>query len=73
MKRYYGYDEEMVEMVDLIRKYSRKQLIKMLKAVKINDLQEDMVKNGATNDELRTSSELWNDFKALRRNKFMLG
>ena len=73
MKRYYGYDEEMVEMINLIRKYSRKQLIKMLTAVKLKDLQKDMFKNGATNDELRTSSELWNDFKVLRRDKFMLG
>ena len=50
--------EEFREFVDLVIKYSPEQLAKMAIVVDVNGLQKDMVKHGATEEELIKSGEL---------------
>lgn len=57
--------EEFREFVDLVIKYSPEQLAKMAIVVDINGLQEDMVKHGATEEEVIKSGELGYDVKAI--------
>ena len=52
------------EFVEMVMKYSPEQLAKMAIVVNINDLQSDMIKHGATEEELLASSELWYDVNA---------
>lgn len=52
---------EMIELVSIITKYSREQLANMLVGVDFNALYDDMVKNGATRDELRSMAECIHD------------
>lgn len=53
--------EEMLELVQLAMKYSPKQAAIMAYAVDYEDLYDAMSKRGATEEELRTVSELEND------------
>lgn len=50
-------NEEMIEFANLVIKYSPSQLVAMVTAVDLDNLQYEMVKNGATADEFRASSE----------------
>lgn len=52
---------EMVDLANIIIKYSREQLANMLFVVNFDALHEDMVKRGATKDEIRTVAECIND------------
>ena len=52
------------EFVEMVAKYSPEQLAKMAIVVNIKDLQSDMIKHGATEEEFLTSSELWYDVNA---------
>lgn len=56
---------EMIDMAVMVMKYSKEQLVKMLSAVDLNALQDDMVKHGATREELQHSSESFHDFAEL--------
>lgn len=56
---------EMITMAKIVMKYSKGQLIKMLSAVNLNELQNDMINNGCTKEELRHSSESFHDFETL--------
>lgn len=57
--------EEFRELVEMVIKYSPEQLAKMAIAVNINDLQMDMLKHGATEEEIISSGELGHDVHAI--------
>lgn len=57
--------EEYRELVEMVIKYSPEQLAKMAIVVDINGLQNDMVKHGATEEELILSAELGYDVQAI--------
>lgn len=63
-------NEEMIELVKLAMKYSPSQLAAMALAVDLDNLQYEMGVNGATNEEIRTSSECHHDIHEMMR---MLG
>ena len=60
-------NEEMIELVNLAMKYSPSQLASMALAVDLDNLQYDMGVNGATEEELRTSSECHHDIHEIMR------
>lgn len=57
--------DEAHELIDLVLKYASKESGKMLLGHINNTLYDDMIRNGATMDELRTLSELLNDVGTL--------
>lgn len=59
--------EEMIEFAKLVMKYSPSQLVAMVTAVDLDNLQYDMVTNGATREELRASSECHHDIWEMMR------
>ena len=59
---------EMIYLANIVMKYSREQLANMLFGVDFNALHEDMAKNGATRDEIRTVAECINDISTECRN-----
>lgn len=59
---------EMIDLANIVMKYSREQLANMLFGVDFNALHEDMVKNGATQDEIRTVAECIHDISTVCRN-----
>lgn len=63
-------NEEMIELVKLAMKYSPSQLAAMALAVDLDNLQYEMGVNGATKEEIRTSSECHHDIHEMMR---MLG
>lgn len=63
-------NEEMIELVKLAMKYSPSQLATMALAVDLDNLQYEMGVNGATKEEIRTSSECHHDIHEMMR---MLG
>lgn len=58
---------EMVDLANIVIKYSRGQLTNMLFGVDFDALHEDMVKNGATRDEFRTVAECIHDISTVCR------
>lgn len=48
---------EMIELAKLVMKYSPSQLAAMVASVDLDNLQCEMGANGATEEEIRTSSE----------------
>ena len=56
---------EMHDLIKLAMKYSPKQIARMAFAIEIEDLQNDMIKHGATKDEIRAASELEHDVNEL--------
>lgn len=54
--------DNMIEMANIVMKYSKEQLGEMLYAVNLDELQDDMIRNGATKEELRKSSKLFFEF-----------
>lgn len=59
--------EEMIEFAKLVMKYSPSQLVAMVTAVDLDNLQYEMATNGATRDELRASSECHHDIHEMMR------
>lgn len=59
--------EEMRELAMLVLKYSPSQLAAMVMAVDIDNLQYEMEVNGATRDEIRTTSECHHDIHQMMR------
>ena len=59
--------EEMIEFANLVIKYSPSQLAAMVTAVDLDNLQYEMAEHGATEEELRTSSECHHDIWELMR------
>lgn len=57
---------EMIEMANIVMRYSQEQLKDMLSAVSLDVLQDDMIRNGATKEELNRSSNLFFDFYEFR-------
>jgi hypothetical protein len=57
--------EEMIELAMLTIKYSPSQLTAMIFAIDLDNLQYEMEHNGATEDELRASSECHHDIHEL--------
>ena len=58
--------DDMIEMANIVMKYSKEQLGEMLYAVNLDELQDDMIRNGATKEELKRSSNLFFDFYEFR-------
>ena len=50
--------KEMRELIDMVIKYSPRQLAIMAKSINISELQADMRKRDATREELMTAGEL---------------
>lgn len=64
MKKYQNDEylyRESLEMAKLVMKYSKRQLINMVDAVDVVELQQDMAKNGATKEEILHTSESFHD------------
>ena len=59
--------EEMIEFATLVMKYSPSQLVAMVTAVDLDNLQYEMETNGATREELITSSECHHDIQEMMR------
>ena len=59
--------EEMVEFAKLVVKYSPSQLVAMVTAVDLDNLQYEMETRGATEEEIRTSSECHHDIWEMMR------
>ena len=62
--------EEMIDFAKLVMKYSPSQLVAMVTAVDLDNLQYEMGANGATKEEIRMSSECHHDIHEMMR---MLG
>lgn len=60
--------EEMKEFANLVIKYSPSQLVEMVMAVDLDNLQLEMIDQRATKDELRASSECYNDIHEMMKN-----
>lgn len=58
---------EMIELAKLVMKYSPSQLAAMVAAVDLDNLQYEMDVNGATEEEIRTSSEYHHDIHKMMR------
>lgn len=61
------FTDEMIEFVKLVIKYSPSQLVAMVTAVDLDNLQYEMETRGATKEELRTSSECHHDIWEMMR------
>ena len=59
--------EEMIEFAKLVMKYSPSQLVAMVTAVDLDNLQYEMETNGATKEELMASSECHHDICVMMR------
>ena len=59
--------EEPIESTKLVMKYSPSQLVAMVTAVDLDNLQCEMGTNGATKEEIRTSSECHHDILEMMR------
>ena len=59
--------EEMIEFANLVMKYSPSQLVAMVTAVDLDNLQYEMETNGATREELMASSECHHDIHEMMR------
>ena len=57
--------EEMIEIAKLVIKYSPSQLAAMIFAVDLDNLQYEMGENGATKEEIRTSSDCYHDIQSM--------
>lgn len=53
--------DEMNELMELVQKYSREQVIKMLSVLDIDTLHENMMKHGATREEMYAAAETHHD------------
>lgn len=60
-------NEEMIEFAKLVMKYSPSQLVAMVTAVDLDNLQYEMETRGATKEELRASSECHHDISEMMR------
>lgn len=58
-------NSEMIELANLVIKYSPSQLFSMIANVDLDNLQYEMEKNGATRDEIRAASECHHDIHEL--------
>ena len=58
---------EMIEFANLVMKYSPSQLVAMVTAVDLDNLQYEMEANGATREELMASSECYHDIHGMMR------
>ena len=59
--------DEMIELANLVIKYSPSQLFSMITDVDLDNLQYEMEMNGATRDEIRAASEYHHDIHELMR------
>jgi hypothetical protein len=57
----------MIEFANLVIKYSPSQLVAMVTAVDLDNLQYEMQTNGATREELWASSECHHDIHEMMR------
>ena len=57
----------MIELAKLVMKYSPSQLVAMVDAVDLDNLQYEMAERGATCEELRVSSECYHDFREMMK------
>lgn len=60
-------NEEMIGFAKLVMKYSPSQLVAMVTAVDLDNLQYEMGERGATRDELIASSEYHHDIHEMMR------
>lgn len=60
-------NSEMIELANLVIKYSPSQLFSMISNVDLDNLQYEMERYGATRDEIRTASECHHDIQELMR------
>lgn len=59
--------KDMIVFAKLVMKYSPSQLVAMVAAVDLDILQDEMGTNGATKEEIRTSSECHHDILEMMR------
>ena len=60
-------NDEMIELANLVIKYSPSQLFSMISDIDLDNLQYEMGMNGATRDEIRSASECHHDIQELMR------